>query len=60
MIKTFCDCCKREIRDIEKRFSMRIIAGCHQEMHIQDMCIDCYDRIKQIVDKAEYWRKNSI
>lgn len=60
MTKTFCDCCKREIRSVEKRFSMIINSNCCKEMHVQDMCIDCYDQIKKVVTNAESWRKNSI
>lgn len=57
---TLCDCCKRQLRDTEKIYSMKIISGGHLEMDVRDVCIDCYDRIKQVVDKAEFWRKNSV
>ena len=60
MRKLFCDCCKREIRETEKLFSMKITSGFSQEICIEDMCIDCCDRIKQVIAKAECWRKNSI
>ena len=60
MKKTFCDCCKREIGEFEKIFSMYVANGASKEMHIKDMCIDCYDRIKQVVDNAERWRREQV
>lgn len=60
MKKTFCDCCKREIGEFEKIFSMHVMNGATTEIRIRDMCTDCCDRIKQIVDNAERWRKNNV
>ena len=58
MRKIFCDCCKREIGDVEPLFSMEITKGYqNKDIYVQDMCVDCYGRIKDIVDNAEHRRK---
>ena len=54
-----CDCCKRQIRDTEKTYSMKITSGNTLEMNIVDICTDCYNNIKQIVNKLSSWRKNN-
>ena len=52
MRKIFCDCCNREIKSTEALYSMEITKGLNKELSIFDMCRDCYNRIKQVVDNA--------
>lgn len=53
----YCDCCKRKISDIEKVYSIEIKCGNDIEHILNDICEDCYSRIKGIIDNAEKWRK---
>lgn len=53
---TYCDCCKREIYEEEQLFSMEIKKRQDKEIVLEDMCADCYERIKYIVDNADSWR----
>lgn len=57
MRKVYCDCCKRKIANMEPLYSMEIKKGQDQEVVLEDMCADCYERIKCIIDRAESWRK---
>lgn len=50
-----CECCKREISDVEQLFHMEISQGGSME-HILDMCEDCYTQVLNIIDNAEQWR----
>lgn len=56
MRKVYCDCCKREIQGQEQLFSMIISKWQDREIVLDDVCVDCYERIKHIVDNAEVWR----
>ena len=49
MRKIYCDCCDREIRSAEQLFSMEISKCQDKEIIIEDMCIDCYERIKFVI-----------
>lgn len=55
MRKIYCDCCRREIRDTAPLFSMEIKRGQDKEIVIEDMCDDCYAKIKHVVDHAQLW-----
>ena len=64
MRKTYCDCCKREVKDVEQLFGMvltkgRIENGRTVEVILDDMCIDCYEQIKHMIDNAELWRMSN-
>ena len=61
MRKIYCDCCKREIKNVEPMFKMEIFKGHIEtgrasEIILNDMCVDCYEKIKHIIDNAELWR----
>ena len=58
MRKIYCDCCGRTIGDVEQLFSMEISKGQDNEIILNDMCVDCYERIKCIIDNAKSWRMN--
>ena len=53
----YCDCCKRKISDAEKVFSIEIKCGNDKEYILDDVCEDCYDRFRNIIDNAEKWNK---
>ena len=57
--KVYCDCCGRAIQSAEPLFSMEISRGQDKEIILEDMCIDCYERIKYIVDNARSWRMSN-
>ena len=55
----YCDCCKRKISDAEKVYSIEIKCGYDKEHILDDVCEDCYDRFKNIIDNAEKWNEQS-
>ena len=55
----YCDCCKRKISDTEKVYSIEIKCGNDKEHILDDVCEDCYDRFRNIMDNAEKWNKQS-
>ena len=55
----YCDCCKRKISDAEKVYSLEIKCGNDKEHILDDVCEDCYDRFKNIIDNAEKWNEQS-
>ena len=59
MKKVYCDCCGRVLKSTEPSFSMEIKKGQDDEIILEDMCIDCYERIKYIVDNAKSWRMSN-
>ena len=59
MKKYFCDCCKREIRYTEPRYSIEIKKGLDTEHILEDVCSDCYDHFNSIINNAERWRESS-
>lgn len=56
MRRIYCDCCKREIRSVEQLFGIEIKKGQDKEIVLEDVCINCYEKIKQVIDNAELWR----
>lgn len=59
MRKVYCDCCSREIQSTEQIYSMEIKKGQDEEIILKDMCVDCYERIKYIVDNTKSWRMSN-
>lgn len=59
MRKVYCDCCGRAIQSVEQLFSMEIKKGQDEEIILNDMCVDCFNRIKYIVDNAKSWGMNN-
>lgn len=55
MRKIYCDCCKREIRGTEQLFSIEIKKGQDLEILLEDMCDDCYENIRHVIDNAQLW-----
>lgn len=55
----YCDCCKRKISDAEKVYSIEIKCGNDMEYILDDVCEDCYDRFRNIINNAEKWNKQS-
>lgn len=53
----YCDCCKRKIGIYEKIYSLEIKRGNDSEFILDDVCEDCFDRFKGIINNAERWRK---
>ena len=49
----YCDCCRRKIRETEQLFSLEIRKRQDKEIVLNDMCSDCYKRIKDVIDNAE-------
>ena len=45
----YCDCCKRKIGEMEVKFSIEIKRGNDKEHILDDVCSDCYNRIKTIM-----------
>lgn len=56
----YCDCCKAKISETEQKYSVEIKKGNDKEHILDDVCEDCYDRIKSIIDNAAKWRKQSL
>lgn len=54
----YCDCCKGKIGTYEKIYSLQIKHGNDDEFILEDVCEDCFDRFKGIIENAEKWRKN--
>ena len=59
MKKTYCDCCKREVLNTKQLFSVEIKRGQDKDISLEDVCIDCYETIKNVIEKLEYWRKEN-
>jgi hypothetical protein len=59
MKKFICDCCKREIRSTEMKSSVEIKRGNDTEYRLDDICEDCFDRFRSIIENAEKWRLNN-
>ena len=55
---TLCDCCKRQIKDKEKIYSMKITSGNTLEMNIGDICTGCYNDIKQIINRISSFSRS--
>lgn len=55
----YCDCCKRKISDAEKVYSIEIKCGNDKEHILDDVCENCYDRFRNIIDNAEKWNEQS-
>ena len=55
----YCDCCKRKIYETERKYSIEIKRGNDKEHILDDVCEDCYDRFRNIIDNAEKWNKQS-
>ena len=55
----YCDCCKRKITDLEQKYSIEIMQGNDKEYILDDVCGDCYDRFRNIIENAERWRKQN-
>ena len=58
MRKIYCDCCQREIKNVEQMFSMEIKKGQDKEIVFEDMCIDCYSSIRVVINNAQFWMLN--
>ena len=56
---TYCDCCGIKITEAEQRYSIEIMKGCDKEHILEDVCYDCYSRIKSIIDNARKWRHDA-
>ena len=56
----YCDCCKTKIGTYEKIYSLEIRCGNDKEFVLDDVCKDCFDRFKGIIENAEQWRKNQL
>lgn len=54
----YCDCCKAKIGTYEKIYSLEIKQGNDKEIVLDDVCEDCFDRFKSIIDNAERWGKS--
>ena len=57
---TYCDCCGVKLSEVEQRYSIEIKKGGDKEHILDDVCEDCYSRIKSIIDNARKWRKQSL
>lgn len=55
----YCDCCKRKISDVEKKYFIEIKCRNDKEHILDDVCEDCYDRFRNIIDNAEKWNKQN-
>lgn len=56
MRKIFCDCCKREIRNVEHIYSIEIKKGQDNEIILEEICSDCYDSVKRVLTNARLYR----
>ena len=57
MKRIYCDCCKREISNLEPIYSIEIKRGNDMEIVLNDVCIECYEHFTNIIDNAERWMK---
>lgn len=55
----YCDCCKRKISEAEQKYSIEIKCGNDKEYILDDVCEDCYERFRNIIENAEKWRKQN-
>lgn len=58
MKRIYCDCCKREISNLEPKYSIEIKRGNDDEHILEDVCQDCYESFRNIINNAERWRTN--
>ena len=58
MRRFYCDCCNREILEKEQMFSMEIRKGQDKEIVFEDMCRDCHEDIKRVINNAQLWMLN--
>lgn len=58
MKTVYCDCCKRQITNFEPIYSIEIKRGNDDEHILEDVCQDCYERFRNVIDNAERWRMN--
>ena len=56
MKRIHCDCCKRQINDCERHYSIEIKRGNDLEHELEDVCENCYERFNNIITNAEKWR----
>ena len=50
MRRIFCDCCEKEIFEMQNIYSMEIKRGNDLEIIVRDMCESCYQQIIWVVD----------
>lgn len=58
MKRIYCDCCKFEIPSFEPKYSIEIKRENDDEHILEDVCQDCYERFRNIINNAERWRTN--
>lgn len=58
-MKIKCDCCGRNINDFEQLFTIEISKGIDKEIVLNNVCVDCYDRFKHIINNAKLWCKSN-
>ncbi len=56
----YCDCCKRKTGNYEQIYSVKIYHGNDKEFILNDVCEDCYDSFRNVIDNAETWRKSRV
>ena len=54
----YCDCCKRKIGVYEQVYSIEIKHGVDNEFILDDVCDECYEKFKDIIENAERGRQN--
>lgn len=57
----FCDCCKRQINDTEKLYSVESCGhyGSPLGLNLLDVCADCHQRIKDCISSLADQNKES-
>ena len=48
MVKTYCDCCKKEITSTELKYSIQINEDQHVRLRYPDVCPNCFNHINDV------------
>lgn len=50
MVKTYCDCCKKEITPEGLKYSIQINEDQYVRLRYPDVCPDCFNRINDVIN----------
>lgn len=50
MVKTYCDCCKKEITSGGLKYSIQINEDQYVRLRYPDVCPDCFNRINDAIN----------